>query len=43
MHIAAEEAIRRKRRQLKERGAGIDQKVAPIARQHLAARLPCMS
>ncbi|MHC2284708.1 hypothetical protein ACVIJW_000578 [Bradyrhizobium barranii subsp. barranii] len=38
MHVTAIEAVRRQRRQLHERGAGIDQQVDALARQHLAAR-----
>ena len=38
MHVAAIEAIGRQRRQFQERGAGIDQQVDALARQHLAAR-----
>ena len=38
MHVAAIKAVGRKRRQLQERGAGIDQEIDPLARQHLAAR-----
>ena len=38
MHVAAIEAVGRQRRQFQERGAGIDQQVDALARQHLAAR-----
>ena len=38
MNIAAIEAVGRKRRQLQERGPGIDQQVDALTRQHLAAR-----
>ena len=38
MNVAAIEAVSRKRRQFEERGAGIDQQVDALARQHLAAR-----
>ncbi|MGY4479060.1 hypothetical protein ACVILL_006474 [Bradyrhizobium sp. USDA 3364] len=38
MHVAAIEAIGGERRQFQERGAGIDQEIDAVARQHLAAR-----
>ena len=38
MHVAAIEAVGGQRRQFKERGAGIDQQIDALARQHLAAR-----
>jgi len=41
-HLAAIEAVRRQRRQFEERGAGVDQQVDALARQHFAARrMPC--
>ena len=38
MDVAAIEAVGRQRRQFEKRGAGIDQQVDALARQHLAAR-----
>src|SRR3954447_4011330 len=38
MHVAAIEAVSRKRRQFEERGAGVEQEVDALPRQHLAAR-----
>ena len=38
MHVAAIEAVGGQRRQFEECGAGIDQEVDAVARQHLAAR-----
>ena len=38
MDVAAIEAVGRKRRQFEKGGAGIDQQVDALARQHLAAR-----
>ena len=38
MDVAAIEAVSRERRQFEERGAGIDQQIDALARQHLAAR-----
>ena len=38
MHVAAIEAVGRQRRQFEKRGAGIDQEIDALARQHLAAR-----
>ena len=38
MHVAAIEAVGGERRQFEEGGAGIDQQVDALARQHLAAR-----
>ena len=38
MHVAAIEAVGRKRRQFEKCGAGIDQQIDALARQHLAAR-----
>ena len=38
MHVAAIEAVGRQRRQLQERGPGIDQQIDALPRQHLAAR-----
>ena len=42
MYVTAIKAVGRERRQFKKRGAGIDQKINPLTRQHLAARgVPC--
>ena len=38
MHVAAIEAVGGQRRQFEKRGAGIDQEIDALARQHLAAR-----
>ena len=38
MHVAAIKAMSRKRRQFEECGAGIDQEIDAVARQHFAAR-----
>ena len=38
MHVAAIEAVGGQRRQFEKRGAGIEQQVDALARQHLAAR-----
>ena len=38
MHVPAVEAVGRKRRELEERRAGIDEQIDPLARKELAAR-----
>ena len=38
MHVAAVEAVGRKRRELEKRRAGVDEEIDPLARKELAAR-----